>query len=388
MTSICALWALAGVVLATAACAPQPRGPESAAKRSAAELTPGERFPTSLHARGPSNGRENVYEDGPGRLTKVPFRDLPCQKCHPETYADGTPVDEASYRPSCRDCHVDPLGNDPVPQQRCLQCHETGFDRYSVHREAGLECMDCHTSNDVHGNGRIQQTMYAPDAIEADCLDCHDEVVGDSIESHRIHLASVDCSACHLETAETCYSCHFESYVEGGYQDRVLTEHSGFILLANDKEGKVHTATYQTIPWKGKTFVGILPIFNHTIMKAEDARDCGDCHDNDAAREYGEDGRIWVARWDEETRSLWLRKGVIPVPPDWSYRLKFDQITYTGSPDDPVSGYPSEDPENWTFVGNVPDLTQDFKDYIDPLTSEQMEALMQPYSEYDSPASR
>jgi hypothetical protein len=226
--------------------------------------------------------------------------------------------------------------------------------------------------------------MYAPDAIEADCFDCHDDVADDSIESHEIHLDSVDCSACHLETSETCYSCHLESFVEGGYQDRVLTEHVGFIMLVNNKEGKVHTATYQTIPWKGKTFVGILPIFNHTIMDAEDSRDCGDCHNNYAVREYKEKGRIWVARWNERAKSLWLRKGVIPVPPGWPYRLKFDQITYTGSPDDPVPGYPSEDPESWTYVGDVPDLTQDFKDYVDPLTAKQMEELMKDYSEYGS----
>jgi len=123
-------------------------------------------------------------------------------------------------------------------------------------------------------------------------------------------------------------------------------------------------------------------------MNAEDTRDCNDCHNNDAAKEYKENGRIWVARWNEEAKSLWLRTGVIPVPPDWSYRLKFDQITYTGNPGDPVPGYPSEDPESWTYVGNVPDLTQDFKDYIDPLTPRQMEALMTDYSEYDSTVSR
>ena len=160
---------MAGFMLTLTTCTLQPHGAESVATRSATELSPADTFPTSLHAQGPSNGRENIYEDGPGRLTKAPFRDLPCQNCHPETYADGTPVDEANYRPSCRDCHVDPAGYDEVPQERCLQCHEIGINRVSVHREAGLECMDCHTSNDVHGNGRIQETMYAPDAIEADC---------------------------------------------------------------------------------------------------------------------------------------------------------------------------------------------------------------------------
>ena len=382
MKSAIVLSMMVGDLVVLSACTRQTQEPELSAGKSSGELSPADTFPTSLHARGPSNGRENVYENGPGLLTKIPFRDLPCQKCHGETYADGTLVDEASYEPGCKDCHVTP--GDEVPQDRCFQCHETGFDRYSVHREAGMQCMDCHTSNDVHGNGRIQETMYDPDAIEADCTDCHDDVSDDSLASHRIHMDTVDCSACHLETSETCYSCHLESFVEGGYQDRVLTKHVDFILLVNNKSGKVHTATYQTIPWKGKTFVGILPIFNHTIMKAKDARDCGDCHNNDAVKEYREEGRIWVAKWNEDAKSLWLRKGVIPVPPDWPYRLKFDQVTYMGSPDDPVPGYPSEDPENWTYVGNVPDVTQDFKDYVDPLTREQMDELMKDYSGYGS----
>lgn len=345
-------------------------------------LSPEERFPTSLHARGPSDGRESVYDDGPGRLTGVPYRDLPCENCHAETYADGTPVDAASYEPGCGDCHATP--GDAVPQDRCLGCHGIDFERPGVHREAGLECMDCHTDNDVHGTGEIFETMYDPDAVEADCVACHQEVSSDALTAHDLHRDSVDCGAFHLETAETCYSCHLESYIEGGHQDRVLTKHDGFLMLVNDKSGRVHAATYQTIPWKGKAFVGILPNFNHTIVSAEDARRCADCHDNDAAREYAQTGAIWVARWDEGAKSLWLRKGVIPVPPDWPQTLKFDQVTYAGDPTDPVPGYPSDDPENWTYLGNVPDITQDFEDYVDPLTPEQMEKLATDYSDSDA----
>ena len=209
-------------------------------------------------------------------------------------------------------------------------------------------------------------------------------VSSDSLASHAIQIDTVDCSACHLDMSEACYSCHLESYLEGGYQDRVLTKHDGFIMLVNGKNGKVHTATYQTIPRKGRSFAGILPIFDHTVRKAEDARNRGDCHNNDAVKGYEKTGRIWVAKWDQDGQSLWLRKGAIPVPPDWPDGLKLDQVTYAGSPNDLVPGYPSEDPENWTYLGNVPDLTQDFKDYVDPLTQEQMKKLMTDHSEIDS----
>lgn len=101
--------------------------------------TPAETFPTSLHARGPSNGRENIFEQGVGKLIKAPFRESACQSCHPKTYADGTAVTD-DYQPGCRDCHQEP--GDSVPQERCLECHTIGFDRFSVHREAGLICME------------------------------------------------------------------------------------------------------------------------------------------------------------------------------------------------------------------------------------------------------
>ena len=114
-------------------------------------------------------------------------------------------------------------------------------------------------------------------------------------------------------------------------------------------------------------------------MKAKDSRRCQDCHNNDAVQQYRDEGRIWVAKWDEEKKSLWLRKGVIPVPPEWSYRLKFDQITYSGQPDDKVPDYPAEDPENWTYVGNIPDRTNMFA--ARPLTRQQMDKLLKSYPE-------
>jgi hypothetical protein len=41
----------------------------------------------------------------------------------------------------------------------------------SVHMEKGMQCVDCHFSQDAHGNGHIYGEVAA--AIEVDCADCH-----------------------------------------------------------------------------------------------------------------------------------------------------------------------------------------------------------------------
>ena len=97
---------LAAAALLSSACTLHTQEPEPAPAARTDEPSPEERFPTSLHARGASDGFKNVYEDGLGRLTQIPYGDLPCHSCHPETYADGTTVDEATYEPGCRDCHA------------------------------------------------------------------------------------------------------------------------------------------------------------------------------------------------------------------------------------------------------------------------------------------
>ncbi len=41
----------------------------------------------------------------------------------------------------------------------------------SIHMEKGMQCVDCHFSQDAHGNGHIYGEVAA--AIEVDCRDCH-----------------------------------------------------------------------------------------------------------------------------------------------------------------------------------------------------------------------
>ncbi|MFB3104996.1 MAG: hypothetical protein ACE1ZA_08715, partial [Pseudomonadales bacterium] len=41
----------------------------------------------------------------------------------------------------------------------------------SIHLDAGMHCVDCHFSNDNHGNGHIYGEVAL--AVEVDCVDCH-----------------------------------------------------------------------------------------------------------------------------------------------------------------------------------------------------------------------
>src|SRR5262249_363052 len=41
----------------------------------------------------------------------------------------------------------------------------------SVHVDGGMQCVDCHSSQDSHGNGHIYGEVAA--AVEIDCKDCH-----------------------------------------------------------------------------------------------------------------------------------------------------------------------------------------------------------------------
>lgn len=142
------------------------------------------------------------------------------------------------------------------------------------HEKLGLECIDCHTSVGVMGDGHYHEHME--DAVDIKCLDCHDPKFGKSIDlatklsdlnpnvpysdevaytrrknspiynlkkengklklyrkkdgkayefepmsdkpyhSSEIH-SNLECSACHASWTPSCYGCH-EVYFSDGEQ--------------------------------------------------------------------------------------------------------------------------------------------------------------------------
>ncbi|MDZ7292123.1 MAG: T9SS type A sorting domain-containing protein [candidate division KSB1 bacterium] len=338
-------------------------------------------FSTSLHAT--RTGKAWWYSKDNGgfeTLTNIPMSSLACQKCHAATYANGQPVDNATYTPGCNDCHDFTQGT-TVKQATCLGCHSRQNAEINlsasnpifkdVHRDKGFTCTSCHTKEEMHGDGNVYNSMHDPGAFQVNCEKCHTQLPSNT--AHSVHGTTISCSACHSQTVSSCYNCHFETEVQADkkryYGPPPI---NGFVLLVN-KRGKVTTASFQSLAYAGKTFYAIGPFHGHTIT--DKGRDCKDCHNNQNVRDYNQTGKINVARWDTTSKKIVNTKGVIPVPPDWKQALQLDFVNYTGNVTDATSPL---DPTKWVFIKSGADLSQIL--YAEPLTAAQMQKLAIPIS--------
>ncbi len=311
---------------------------------SAGELgtSPEATFPTSLHATG--RGMITWYSSTSGgfeQSTGIAYPDLSCRSCH---------------RPLCTNCHATP--GDTVPQDSCLACHglvAAEWAHYSdVHRASGMECMDCHSLREMHGDGTGYASLLAEGAMDTECANCHTPLASNPY--HEVHGEAVDCSACHVQGVVTCHNCHLETELEHR-QKKSYGEFTDWIFLVN-YDGKVHAANFQSAKYRDKSFLAMAPFTAHAIAKQ--ARTCDECHHNAAIEEYVATGKIQVTHWDAKTSQLTHIGGVIPVPQDWQAALKFDFADL------------AED-GNWVFMEAGPDTFQML--FGSPLTRAQMDKL-------------
>lgn len=317
-----------------------------------------EYYETSLHVTGA--GKPTFYNTVPNggfeQFVGVPYNDLNCKSCH-----------EPSLTGGCASCHESSspgLGSevDASLTGACGTCHgrqkAEAANYNDVHRDAGMGCMDCHTMEDVHGDGTEYASLIEPGAIDTECADCHSDVPDNTY--HSIHTEGVDCSVCHTQSVITCYNCHFESEIEvpkkiayGQFKD--------WIFLVNNAEGKVAVANMQSLKYGNATFAAMAPYYAHTIERA--VYTCGDCHGNEAVDQWFAEGTIQVTEWDHAQDKFNYLKGVIPVPPnvwDGGFALDFADLDAPGG-------------SVWSFLKSGADSIQIL--YGTPLTEAQMDKL-------------
>lgn len=337
-------------------------------------------FSTSLHAtRAGKATYYNAENGGFENLTNVPIDSLGCAHCHGANDADGVAYGE-NYEPGCIDCHPSnsAFNPDSLDVMQCYSCH--GRQKAvalmlkipDVHRDAGMKCWDCHKADDIHGDGTEYTSLFEEGAIKTKCEDCHIDATSTpplpDHSSYDPHSGKLDCTACHVQSVAACYNCHFESMTENHIkrQQGVISD---FVMLVN-RNGKVHTATFQSATFEGQTFNAFGPNASHTIGAG---RKCEDCHNNANVQAYKNDGIIKFATWNDADSSLSWLHGMVPIPPDYETSFKMDYIKYDGNNDDQVV-FGSK---NWSSIGkDTWDLVQ--MKFCTPLTEAQMNALYMP----------
>lgn len=288
-------------------------GTPSSAWAQASEARVRETLPKSLHSTGA--GMELWYSEAQGGLetiTHIPYRELGCSRCHVA---------------GCENCHGEEgeTRNFTSPSQTvCLGCHfvenvevrrlTRDQGTADVHFSAGMECLDCHTLDEVHGDGARHTSFQASGVLAAECTGCHESL--STTLSHSVHGEKLDCTPCHVRSVPTCYNCHFG---ETGSGPSVAMD--GLVFLLN-QDGQVTAANLHTFVFQDRALITFAPFFPHTVMA--EGRGCGECHGTEAALAvqsgafspvvHGENGPV-------------ARPGVIPVAQgvEWSFPLYRNQ---------------------------------------------------------------
>ncbi len=316
-------------------------------------------FNTSLHKT--RAGKLYWYGTANGgfqTLTNVPIDSLQCQGCHGPTNADGQAY-TGTYTPGCTDCHRTGIfAKDSLSQDQCLGCHSRQKIEFAtlgygdVHRDRGMKCWDCHTSDDVHGGAATLNSMLEPGGITVDCEDCHKTTGGTApLPSHAAydpHAGKIHCTACHARTVTTCFSCHLESQIKTMKRHRQVLH--DFVILGNRaKDNKVYPVTFQSLTYNGLAWIAFGPFTSHTIDST--GRGCPACHNNmggtnAAITQYNATGAMKFVTWNPADSTLSWIHGIIPLPSDYTRSFRMDYLTYNGNPSDPVVST-----KNWSPIG-------------------------------------
>ncbi len=276
-------------------------------------------FLSSLHYT--AKGMGYWYDKANGGLeiiSGVPYSNLGCKNCHV---------------PGCDRCHkaekdkTFKYSSEAAKNQTmCLECHAReqaiiGIDRAAkqedVHFAKGMKCMDCHSSREMHGDGKEYVSLKEPGAMDTKCEKCHSSVK--PTDSHKVHGGKLDCKACHVRHVVSCTNCHFDTLVKEG--KRVAIPVSGWVFLIN-YEGKVTSATMQNFVVKGnKTFFMFAPHMSHSVMK--EGRKCDVCHGTEIMKQV-QKGKVTLT-WLEEGKVKNL-KAIIPVAEGVDYQCIYQDL--------------------------------------------------------------
>jgi hypothetical protein len=302
-------------------------------------------YSTSLHAT--NRGIGFIYSKEHGgleRLTGITAEDLGCykSKCHATT---------------CDDCHLKEANglklytsDTATLYSNCKRCHgDIAKDNPDVHFSRGMKCMDCHTSKEIHGDGKSPNSYLEPGFFEVSCEKCHVTLVKN--KSHTIHGNKLACNACHGSEYATCLNCHIDNRLKEKKDRQVMIQNSTFLINHN---GKVTLGNMISYVYQNKTMITFAKSFGHSIKKQ--GRTCNECHRTKIIEAISE--KTFNLTWWEND-SLKNSTGVIPVLEGYDWNLVY--LNY----------------ENGKWIPFIPsaDPLLNYSGFCSPISQEQFDKL-------------
>ncbi len=252
-------------------------------------------FSTSLHYN--AYGMIGEYERGAagqyGIDMDVTYEKAKCANCHATTctkchqgyiaaMGHGDETVEITMD-TCDPCHKSKQTSTFVGD---MPGHKSQGPHADIHYEKGLTCMDCHSAEEMHGDGNIYAHMQQ--AVTTACEDCHrspGKVVKEmdvtqyttEISAHEIHDATLACTACHAGWVTTCVNCHLDILEADGIKktDGIVIDE---FYLVKASDGLIKPFLKMSTSYGNETHTGYGEWMPHTITDAP--KDCAFCHEN------------------------------------------------------------------------------------------------------------
>ena len=198
------------------------------------------------------SGDKTIPKDEPGHPIRHELtKKIPSEQCvHCHNRGGRTGVSYLGMMEA--DGYGTPFRKDGTKQPKLHGKHYNHLQS-DLHLEAGMHCIDCHTSNEVHGDGNIYSKKEQ--AVEVECATCHGSsdqysdlktsrgnrmrrlrkqngnvVLKTALDGRELrvpqvralaerhalpaamhikaHMEKLECYACHARWAPQCYGCH------------------------------------------------------------------------------------------------------------------------------------------------------------------------------------
>ena len=312
------------------------------------------------HAGIVSMAAGSLHQEGWGQKKSVAKRmGVSSFDALPHTLQEAYGKNCATCHGGCGDCHVNRpkaaggglfkghlFSRTPDMRDVCVACHSSrGGHAYfglgvgakpDVHlTQAGFTCMDCHSRQQIHGDGQIYEHRYQA-ASSSRCQDCHGDI-DDANAYHESHIDTFACHLCHSQDYNNCGSCHVGG--EGARIPSHLSYKIGLNPISDDRPYKfalLRRTLAAPDNWE-KFGVAHLPAFDakptynyttpHNILRwttrtqVAEGRSCfNNCH---VVMENGQPRNRELYLFASDLKEIWEKSANKPIivdgslPPDW-----------------------------------------------------------------------